>query len=228
MNSRDASLIALHLCRATQILIDFYSSELPDCPISCRIGSGQRTYCQARRRREGTQTIITSVVLNYGKKMVTSKSTRSEALGWTTGKEIVNRGYFNREINFVNMMAAVVLHEFAHVIQNTIPGARTRGSVHNRHFYSILDRMHREEAAQQVVDYLKANISFEWSAETDSEPTPPPSRSAPDIPLMGKCSFVYKGQTVHGVVTKKNRKTWQVTNPRASFKVSPHLLTPVV
>lgn len=124
----------------------------PHNKLGFRVGSGQKTY---HRKLAENKHLIT-----FGVKMILSKlESQLTASGWTTGREILSRNYFNSEVTPQTSLASVVLHEFAHYIQ-TINGQRHYGSVHNEHFYKILDRMHESGSANKVLNYLNSFPEF--------------------------------------------------------------------
>lgn len=120
--------------------------------LTYRVGSGKRTY---HKKINNNNNIIV-----YGKKMIESKlKSQKSCEKWLTGKEILSRNYFNGKITIQTSLCATIIHEFAHFIQN-IKGYRSYGSVHNEHFYKILDNMHKDGVAQKVYDYVIKNQMF--------------------------------------------------------------------
>jgi len=72
---------------------------------------------------------------------------------WTSGREMIRRGYFSERVDLLSVLAHAACHEFAHLIQS-VEGKRKHGSVHNSAFYFILDEMHREGVASEVLQLL--------------------------------------------------------------------------
>ena len=96
--------------------------------LNCRVGTGKSTYHR--------QLDLTEHEITYGRCMVEDKlASSAAAINWTTGQEIVERGYFAGEISAINLIAHTCCHEFSHVIQS-IRGWRSRGGVHNKEFLS--------------------------------------------------------------------------------------------
>lgn len=136
---------------------DWVYKKNPNLLFISRVGTGKKTY--HRKLNSNTHLII------YGKKMIADKmhSIKRSSL-WLTGKEIINRNYFDGKITPQNVLVAVVLHEFAHFIQ-VLNNEREYKSVHNEYFYKVLDRMHNSEIKNKVFDYLNKyeifkNLSF--------------------------------------------------------------------
>ena len=118
----------------------------PGSFLYCRVGSGQATYHRYDSRDR--QHLIT-----YGARMIAAKHQPDTASGWLSGREIRQRGYFSGELSTLNLLAHTCCHEFAHLLQQSA-GQRFRGSVHNRHFYTILDELHESGAARATRDAL--------------------------------------------------------------------------
>lgn len=164
-------LIAELLIDATENVLmksveDWMNKKHPNKKLTYKIGSGKRTY---HRKISDNKSIIV-----YGKKMIESKlSSYKNCSNWLTSKEIISRNYFNKEITIQNVLCAVIMHETAHYFQ-VIAGYRDIGSVHNEHFYRILDKMYASGATQKVYDYLNKhqlfrNLEFEKKYENLEE-----------------------------------------------------------
>ena len=115
--------------------------------LHCRVGSGQATYHRFDPRTR--QHCIT-----YGVRMIVAKHDARTAAGWLSGREIVKRGYFGGELTTLNLLAHTCCHEFAHLLQHAA-GKRFRGSVHNGHFYEILDQLHASGGAEAARSHLR-------------------------------------------------------------------------
>ncbi|MDV3504440.1 hypothetical protein [Marinobacter sp. M-5] len=115
--------------------------------LHCRVGSGQATYHRFDPQRKQHQ-------ITYGIRMIVAKHEAHSAAGWLSGREIQQRGYFGGELTTLNLLAHTCCHEFAHLLQHNA-GKRFRGSVHNRHFYKILDQLHASGGAEAARDYLQ-------------------------------------------------------------------------
>jgi len=114
--------------------------------LTTRVGRGRATY---HRVDKSSRHLIV-----FGWKMVQQKSLGWPAASrWTSGREIVNRGYYSGHVDLLSVLAHAACHEFAHLLQS-VEGKRKRGSVHNAAFYSLLDEMHREGVADEVLALL--------------------------------------------------------------------------
>lgn len=132
---------------------DWVYKKNPNLVFISRVGSGKKTY--HRKINNNTHLII------YGKKMIEDKMhSLKRASFWLTGKEIINRKYFDGKITPQNILVAVILHEFAHFIQ-VINKQRTYNSVHNEYFYKVLDRMHNSEIKEKLINYLNQHKIFQ-------------------------------------------------------------------
>lgn len=147
-----------------------WTGRPPDNALRCRVGSGQATY--HRFDPERRQHLIT-----YGVRMIEAKQRPETAQGWLSSREILKRGYFDGQLSPLNLLAHTCCHEFAHLLQQSA-GKRYRGSVHNRHFYRILDDLHRSgraESVRQVLASRAAEQALPLSAATFT-----PGRSGPN------------------------------------------------
>lgn len=148
------------LCQASVMLFKLWEHELNGGSFMARVGDGKATY--HKLRRTGGRQLHT---LTFGIKMIDSKRDGRECMNWLSAREIVDNRFYNGQVTFLNLMAHVVIHEFGHAIQ-TARGARTRGSVHNAEFYSILRMLHRNHA-QTVANFIadkaaKQNIGLDF------------------------------------------------------------------
>lgn len=81
--------------------------------------------------------------------MVASKSNPDKLCKWLTSQEVHERRYFDGELTLLNVLSNCIAHEFAHFVQNIL-GWRYDGSVHNREFYKILDRIHANGEGDKI------------------------------------------------------------------------------
>lgn len=176
----------------------------PSCnELVCRVGSGQATY---HRFDPGSgQHQIT-----YGARMIDAKHRPETASGWLSGREIQQRGYFDGELSPLNLLAHTCCHEFAHLLQHSA-GQRFRGSVHNRHFYRILDELHSSGKADRVrcaiLDQVRRQ-GLELSARAFG-----PADSAPQQIHWqpgDMVSFGTRQREIQGRIVRVNRKTCTV------------------
>lgn len=139
------------MCEATREILwhsagDQLRSRASGAALRCRVGSGQATYHRYDSRRK-------LHLINYGLRMIAAKQQATSAEGWLSTREIQGRGYFGGELSTLNLLAHTCCHEFAHLVQYSA-GHRTYGSVHNRHFYDILDRLHGSGTAEETRQFL--------------------------------------------------------------------------
>ncbi|MCL6414078.1 hypothetical protein MIB92_00310 [Aestuariirhabdus sp. Z084] len=169
--------------------------------LRCRVGSGRATY----HSQQGARHTIT-----YGRKMITSKRCPQQAQLWTTAREIQSRGYFGGQAGFAELMAHTCCHEFAHLVQS-LNGWYRRGSIHNRGFYQILDRIHRSGTAGRVLEALRIEAARHSVSLTFDTPSGAPSDS-PRIAIQRgqRVGFRYRGRQVSGIITRINQKTVRI------------------
>jgi len=150
-------------------LVSEVSSE-PQPHVELRAGSGART-CYSRHIPRGSRTMKHSIT--FGQKMVESKRCKQKSAGWTTGKEILNRKYYNGELSFPHLMAHTVLHEVAHYHCIALNG-RDRGEVHTPEFYDSLSLLHahcgKEALAMLMSECAKKGISLDFSSSLSDQP----------------------------------------------------------
>lgn len=169
----------------------------------CRVGSGQATY--HRFDPDSRQHLIT-----YGVRMIVDKSCARSSARWLSSREIRQRGYFNGELSFRNLLAHTCCHEFAHLLQQ-IAGQRFRGSVHNHHFYKILDELHNSGAAKTVRDRLSLCADGMGLTLSDSVFQPPVTAAPANHWQVGDpVTFGQPPRHHHGHIIRVNRKTCTV------------------
>tara|TARA_R110002094_G_scaffold159399_2_gene144958 strand:- start:268 stop:633 length:366 start_codon:yes stop_codon:yes gene_type:complete len=78
----------------------------PGVNLVFRAGSGNATYVSHKKENPRDFT------MTFGRKMVESALTPDCMGGWTHTREIKDRGYFQGEVNALNSLSAVSMHEF--------------------------------------------------------------------------------------------------------------------
>lgn len=126
--------------------IAWAQSRIPNVQLTFKVGTGKKTYHMG----DGNTHAIT-----FGSKMVLKKRYSARACAvWTTGQEILQRGYFGSRLELPELLTHTACHEFAHFVQ-VILGRRYRGSCHNDEFYQILDRIHHKGHADHLLTIFK-------------------------------------------------------------------------
>lgn len=196
------------LCDATrQVLWNPASIRIqrrhPGSELVCRVGHGQATY--HRLDHHNRQHLIT-----YGKRMIAAKQDAVSAAGWLSSREILRRGYFNGELSPLNLLAHTCCHEFAHLLQQ-VAGQRFFGSVHNHHFYTVLDQLSAGGEADQVRNYLR-HQAMARGIELSSVPFPAPDLSAQLAQWQAgdAVTFGTWQRQRQGTILRVNRKTCTV------------------
>lgn len=175
----------------------------PSSTLVCRIGSGQATYHRFDPQYKQHQ-------ITYGIRMIQAKHHPDTASGWLSAREIHKRGYFDGELSALNLLAHTCCHEFAHLLQHSA-GQRYRGSVHNRHFYNILDELHESGSAKTAREAL-ANRASEYQVPLSSVPFQLPDPALQPSPWQVDDTVVFDSGTreFHGEIIRVNRKTCTV------------------
>nr|WP_166268851.1 hypothetical protein [Marinobacter caseinilyticus] len=214
VSPQDARSLGHLLCTTTAEVLwqparGWIRERHPGTLLACRVGAGQATYHRFDPR-------LRQHSITFGARMIIAKHRPDTAAGWLSSREILNRGYFDGQLSTLNLLAHTCCHEFAHLLQH-VAGKRKRGSVHNRHFYEILDNLHASGAAQSV-------------RTTMQHTAPDHGLSLPDQPFAIASSgellaqwqvgdAVGFGSDAHwreGVVQRINRKTCTVAGTGAS------------
>lgn len=172
----------------------------PGAALRCRVGSGHATYHRFDHTRNEHR-------ITFGLRMILAKHQPGTAIGWLSSREINARGYFGRQLSTLNLLAHTCCHEFAHLLQHSA-GQRRRGSVHNRPFYDILDRLHQRGEADVVRDELKrqahcAGLSIPDTSFTMASPVDLLARWQ----IGDRVEFGARGTRRQGVIEQINRKT---------------------
>jgi len=196
------------MCSVTEELLwqpaaSWIRGRSPGGSLHCRVGSGQATYHRYDPRTRQHQ-------ITYGVRMIMAKQQAESAIGWLSSREILQRGYFGGELTTPNLLAHTCCHEFAHLLQHSA-GKRFHGSVHNRHFYEILDQLHESGGAEATRDYL-TELARQQGLPLPHEPLEivQPQQLAADWQVGDAVHFGH-GQTQHqGKIIRVNRKTCTV------------------
>jgi hypothetical protein len=226
-DQRSCRAVAAILCSAAEYIlwpeVDNWSpSDSAGHRLECRVGDGAATYYRSHGHYRHR--------LTFGWKMVASKHDPAMASQWLTGREMLQRGYFADQFNLPALLAHTCCHEFAHLVQG-LNGWMARGSIHNSHFYRVLDSLYSAGAAHRVLAFIEQQAQARQLSLCFSKGH---AESLPDARLfqMGELvSFEYRGTAVLGEVIRINRKTVNV-KPIAPllaaeyFRISPHYLKP--
>jgi len=177
----------------------------------CRVGSGQATYHRYDTRNH-------THVINYGQRMILAKYQPETAVSWLSAREIRKREYFDGEVSPLNLLAHTCCHEFAHLLQQ-VAGQRHFGSVHNRHFYDILDQLHSSGAAEGTRAFLQKQAD-ERGLSLPAQPFTPIHAEAPVLQRQWQVGesvgFGARQRQRQGVISRVNRKTCTVKGTGAS------------
>ncbi len=202
------SRLAAVMCGVTeQVLWRHWQPDIhktrPRARLQCRTGSGRATYHRYDHRRQFHQ-------ITYGVRMVAAKHDPQAAAGWLSTREILQRGYFAGEVSILNLLAHTCTHEFAHLLQQH-GGKRYYGSVHNHHFYQLLDELNNRGWAERVRTQLIADARSQ-GLKVDDLPMGLPDRNAQArewAPGDHVC-FGEGGAAREGAILRVNRKTCTV------------------
>jgi len=187
------------MCTVTEQVL--WSSDLNR--LRCRVGSGQATYHRFNSRSGQHQ-------ITYGARMIEAKHRPETARGWLSSREIHQRDYFGGQLSPLNLLAHTCCHEFAHLLQHSA-GQRFRGSVHNHHFYRILDDLHasgRAATTREALSRLAARRSLPLSDKRFELPESDDERgnwTVGDAVCFGTGAGMRQGE-----ILRVNRKTCTV------------------
>lgn len=232
MSAHPARQLAQTLCDTTEQVL------LPIIPDWIRAQSGTGLQARLRTRplvRVGAGRATHHQVdlgsgkhwITFGAKMVADKLAPELCGSWLSTREILARGYFQRQVSVANLLAHTGCHEFAHFLQ-TISGARLRGSVHNPAFYRILDDLHHSGTAER----FRSGLLDLARARGQALATVPVTMPNPQADLAqfqpGDRVRFGRDNRLQGQVTRINRKTCSVqgTGPCQGlrYRVSPQAL----
>jgi len=177
--------------------------QVPATTLLCRVGSGQATYHRFDPRLKQHQ-------ITYGKRMIMAKHQPNAVGGWLSGREIRQREYFGGTVTTLNLLAHTCCHEFAHLIQH-VSGQRYRGSVHNRHFYRILDELHISGGAKAAKRHLAIRAEEAGLSVPDEPIQAPDTRQLVANWAVGDAvGFGAGKRELEGRIIRVNRKTCTV------------------
>jgi hypothetical protein len=196
------------MCQATHDILwqpacDSVRAINPGAGLHCRVGSGNATYHRFDSRSQQHR-------ITYGVRMIRAKQEPETAQWWLSTREIQNRGYFAGEISPLNLLAHTCCHEFAHLLQHNA-GHRHYRSVHNRHFYRILDDLHQSGQAETTRAYLAERAGAdEIPLEQTPFTLPDPHSQAHQWQVGDEITFQDRSTHRHGRILRVNRKTCTV------------------
>lgn len=229
MDSNDLFQLGQLMCSVTQDYLwqpaeHRVRERTPGSSLRCRVGSGQATYHRFDPGDRQHQ-------ITYGVRMIGAKHQPDTASGWLSGREIRKRGYFGGELSTLNLLAHTCCHEFAHLLQQSA-GQRFRGSVHNRHFYSILDELHESGAAQATRNALANQAREQGLALPDTRFEAVDTRQQLARWQVGDTVRFGAGQReLEGQIIRVNRKTCTVDGIGPSrgvrYRVPVQMLSPL-
>ena len=197
--------IARLMCHTTeQVLWQHFRPNLhPDSQLVCRPGSGRATYHRFDYRTRDH-------LITYGVRMVAAKHDPVTAAGWLSTREIHSRGYFGGSLSVLNLLAHTCTHEFAHLLQQH-DGKRYHGSVHNHHFYGLLDQLNGDGLAERVRQHLARSAhDLGLTLDTRPMPLPGPGHQVRQWQPGEAVRFGKGAASREGVVVRVNRKTCTV------------------
>ncbi|MCK7548740.1 hypothetical protein ACFQGA_01430 [Marinobacter koreensis] len=203
-----AHLLGQLMCDTTRDILwhpaaSWIRERLPGSELVCRVGSGQATYHRFDRQRK-------LHLITYGVRMIEAKHRPDTANGWLSSREIQKRGYFGGELSALNLLAHTCCHEFAHLLQQSA-GQRFRGSVHNRHFYAILDELHESGGADKTRRALAERSHDRGIPLSDAAFVLPDPGHQRGCWQVGEAVAFGKGpREVQGQIIRINRKTCTV------------------
>lgn len=209
MNSPTPELLQLGqlMCDATQNVLwsryrGLVRDATPKAELSCRPGRGKATYHRYHPRERVH-------LITYGLQMIAAKHDPVGAAGWLSTREIRGRGYFDGEVSVLNLLAHTCNHEFAHLLQQNA-GKRFHGSVHNRHFYGLLDHLNAQGEADAVRDYLRDQARSRQLMLPDETLPIIEAPAIPDWQTGDPVSFGSHDTYREGRIRRINRKTCTV------------------
>lgn len=212
LSRQDARLLAKLLCDTTyQVLWQPWQERIrrqrTGATLVCRVGSGNATYHRYHAGRE-------EHTITYGSRMVMAKYRADTAQGWLSSREIESRRYFEGIVSTRHLLAHTCCHEFAHLLQQ-LAGQRQRGSVHNRHFYRLLDDLHRDGSAHRASEFL-ARAALQEGLVLPEQTFVKVTAASVGWKAGDAVSFGNGRARHQGIVQKVNRKTCTVTGTGSS------------
>ncbi|WP_404366594.1 hypothetical protein [Marinobacter sp.] len=218
LTRHDARTLGQLLCDTTEEVLwapsrDRIRRQRPGARLECRVGSGQATWHRF-------DPALRQHCITYGVRMILAKYQADTAAGWLSAREIRKRRYFDGRVSTRTLLAHTCCHEFAHLLQQ-VAGQRLRGSVHNQHFYHILDELHASGAASEVKDRLTEGALKNGLPFPDSSFESPPALVSQTLWQAGdRVTFGSRGRCHTGLIQRVNRKTCTVkgTGPSTGLR----------
>lgn len=196
--------------------------KYPNTKLTIKIGTGKATH--HKKLSHGNHQIVFGV--DMIKEVMESEYISSK---WRHGEEIVERQYFNGVLSPQHMMVAAVMHEYAHFVQ-VLNGGRTYKSVHNKNFYEILDRMHANGHANNILIYLMSFKEFkEMCYKHEHKKDMSITFTQQNIAVGKRLTFVNKEKKeISGIVERTSKRTVTINVHQGKYRVPYHLILDVV
>jgi len=202
-SKNDHHQIGQLMCLATQDVLRPQAALPARVNLHCRVGSGLATYHRFDHRRQ--QHLIT-----YGVRMIGEKFVADKARNWLSAREIQQQHYFDGDVSVLNLLAHTCCHEFAHLLQHQA-GKRHYRSVHNEHFYAILNKLHADGRAEDVREWLAEQARDCGLALPQAHFEPAPVQDMAEQWQVGDDIHFRNGQQrCQGRIIRVNRKTCTV------------------
>lgn len=218
-NSRQVARI---MCEITKDLLwnprkKWALSKNPNTSLSIKVGNSKKTCVTSNRIFDG------KLKLTYGELMVVSKCSPENLHNWTTGNEILQRGYYDSNLNLLNALSHTMLHEFAHVIQIILKEDNNERA-HGALFYKILDMAHSSSSSVEVRDELNRRC-LEIGIDLSTVETNGTGKSSMDFDLD---QIVYitgtnsKYNPMKVKMRKRNLTLISINHPTLKLRVHPN------
>ncbi len=160
--------------------------------------------------------------LVYGRLCIAEMFEEENFWRWKSHHEIKNYHPSSGPTNPLVNISHIVLHEFAHYIQANL-GQRSRGSVHNTEFYSILKRLYSDNAQDIVYSSLLLAVQpcgpTTQKLLTHIEKNDCSTQLIKNVIVGEFVAFDHKNKRHQGTVTRLNkRRATVMTNSTPSLK----------
>lgn len=159
----EKKLAQLMLDVSRDILMPLVSDHHRFGKINYRVGSGFATQVKSQYPKNSD---IINFTLTFGIKTLKNKRFKANIPLYISYSENPRQKYFP-DPTYQDCIVIVVMHEFAHIMQD-LESRKSDKGVHNRRFYSCLNRLYEMGMHKKVSEYLLAHEEFQ-RAEYESD-----------------------------------------------------------
>lgn len=161
--------------------------------------------------------------IEIGLDAIHTKFIMNQAAQSRSSIEVLERGYFDTKLTPYSALAAMVLHEFAHIC-TFINGRYNAGDFHDNYFYKVLDRLHSSSLSRRFYSMMShelEELGFECRFNNGNYWYPKKlAGQIRDLSILAEVVIQYgNGVTLNGYIKDIQDKSFIVRTSEGDFEV---------